>query len=81
MHSALPTSKNELFIQAVQVYASVQLKHGASQFWHIPFFEYIWAGHYEKHYPKYWAELFLHRIQDVLFSHVRHVIRHVLHIF
>jgi hypothetical protein len=41
MHSALPTSKNELFIQAVQVYASVQLKHGASQFWHIPFFEYI----------------------------------------
>jgi hypothetical protein len=57
------------------------LKHGASQFWHIPFFEYIWTGHYGKHDPKYWAELFLQRIQDVLISHVRHARRHGLHIF
>lgn len=79
MHSALPTSRKELFMQAVQVKASVQLKHGAEQFWHIPLCEYIWAGHYVTHWPWYWGVLFLHSMQEVLLEQLRHCGRHATH--
>lgn len=62
MHSAFPTNRKELFIQAVQVKVSVQLRQGYEQFLHIPLYEYIWPGHYDMHWPKCCGLLFLHRM-------------------
>lgn len=63
MHSALPTNRNELFIHAVHVKVSVQLKQGSEQSLHIPLYEYISGGHYTTHCPRYC---------DLLLRHVMH---------